>query len=92
MTLGDFILWVSGGDGICELVWQVPSQSIAAGMQIKEQKCGGVATEPVTYYNEILQREEPHLICIHCLPKFLEKPGAARMYVVIEQGEAEETS
>lgn len=92
MTLGDFIMWVSGGDGICRLKWQVPTQSIAAGMQIKEQECGGVATEPVTYFNELLQRDEPHLICHRCLPDFLKKPGAAKMYVVIEQEGAEETS
>jgi hypothetical protein len=90
MTIGDFIVWVTGGGGICQMKWQDQTQSIAAGMQFKERICGGVATEPVTLFNEQFQREEPHLICKACLPEFLDQPGAAKMYVVIEEdGEAQ---
>lgn len=65
--------WITGGDGICRMKWQVPTLSIAAGAGIIEEECGGPATEPVTYFRE------PHLICIACKPKFMEKAGAAEM-------------
>jgi hypothetical protein len=77
MTVGgDFISWVSGGDGVCRMKLQYETRSIAAGPgNPVEQECGGHATEPVTYFNE------PHLICIACLPKFLTMPETARLEV-----------
>jgi len=65
--------WITGGDGFCGMTLQTQTFSIAAGTQLKDEICGGAATEPVTIY------DEPHLVCVVCKPKVLELPGGAEM-------------